>query len=63
MEPNSKHLSQGDALEQAENVGGPTTPFRGQTVKKGVSTCLYFSLNIFYDFFLSPFQKLRISAQ
>ncbi len=51
IEPNSKSLSQGDALERVEKFGGPTTPFRGQTVRKGASTCLYFSLNIFDDFF------------
>ncbi len=62
IEPNSKSLSQGDTLERVEKFGGPTTPFRGQKVKKGASTCLYFSLINFYEFFKTPSQKLRISA-
>ncbi len=32
IEPNSKYLSQGDPLGQAEKFGGTTTSFRGQTV-------------------------------
>ncbi len=35
IEPNSKSLSQGDPLGQAEKSGDRTTLFRGQKVKKG----------------------------
>ncbi len=34
-----------------KKFGDPTTLFRGQKVRKGASTYLYFSLNIFADFF------------
>ncbi len=55
IELNSKSVSQGDPLDRAEKSGDPTTFFRGQEVRKGASTCLYFSLNIFAYFFLKVF--------
>lgn len=44
IEPNSSYLSRGDPLDREERSGDGTTFFRGQKVRKGVSTCLYFSL-------------------
>lgn len=48
-------LSRHKPLEWTERSSSPMILFVGQKVRKGTGTCLYFSLNIFAEFFLKIF--------